>query len=283
VQLIKFKMDPKEELIETIVLCALEPEEDRRDELLEKYQAAGYVAPEVCTETCMMLLQDEDQATEAKLTALSILDCLMDVNSAALAHHLLRIKALKYFSDAAMKSTVKDPNLRRPEGLAASTPADEVNDFITCVCELIDKWGHRYHGTGAPLNEFASVRYELQTFPQWPAPANYKFLDPAPPSRNPPGPSHLPSASPDSGLSEQTLSRCIREAVQAPAQSMEAAETLSRAEAEIKKWQDAAFNAAEQDNFEEMERLSCVAQRYSSMLESRTLPPSLPETGGAHC
>lgn len=259
----------------------------RRDALKLAYNSAGQGtrwAADTVLKKCIGIIKDRNEAARDKINAIRILDACMDLQDCALGRAM--VPQLKVFTQIAKKAKEQQVQFKRPPGIFSSrTPREEVADFMSAVCELLDKWGRRFKEQDAfrskpELEEFNKARRDhiLNCVPM-PEPENYRFVEPYSVVDL-----SMSGGSPATAgeLDEAVLNALVKEVQNLNARygalDMRTADARARSESELRRWQDEAQRISESDDmdFAEFQRLSDVAHRNAAILENL---PSMPEGG----
>merc|ERR1712232_287364 len=157
--------------------------------------------------------------------------------------------------------------------MGSSTKDGDVVMVLSAVCELLDKYGHIYAESEDPLSAFPRVRQELISKDRvpMPTPAKYHVVDAGPLGGA--GPGHGDAMASGKQDSEQDVTSELRDAADEAREAVarfgkddpRAIEQRGRFESLMARVQHLAQEAAENDDFEEYERLSGFIHKYVDM------------------
>lgn len=248
-----------------------------RNSLATNLSAGGPEVARCALDTCMQIMKDQSELSQAKIKMIRILDILLSAaQDSFLASQV--VTKMKFFSKLA-KMTLEDASKRKPSSAffpAHATPL-EVSQFLAAVCEFLDKWGRHFDGEApqSTLGSFAKVRRQLQRDGVvLPAPEAYQFLE-VPIQVSVPrasGSASAPGAPTEATLDAATIDRLVEEARQAHEEhgpsDIQTVNAHSRCESELHLWRHAAEEAADRGDFQDFERLSSVSHRASQALRA---------------
>jgi len=247
----------------------LSPEERRR-ELVELYMAAGSRGPPAVLNTCFDLIKDPSVKPQAKIMAVRVLDLLMEANDRALAKEAAQnLKFLRTFARASKENDSKAMARKTSKHFGHTTDSSEVEQTIGAVCELLDKWGRRYEGETAPgVQEWPNAMQQLIGLGvAFPLSSDYRFL----PRDYVPSELAQGAGKPRvDQLDVAEVDRLIDEVHQMASefgpQDERTGDARVRAESVVSRWQRAAQEAAEKEDFDEFDRVSQVLFRVQEEL-----------------